>query len=100
MPQGSKVLLESLVQGRRSTHGNALGVAICAGADAYEQTFSGNAGTLGVTTAPSAGATTVGVDTGGGSAGAGGAAFNVDPLCSSKKQTDKSMKLLQFLQTT
>ena len=63
------------------THGNALGVAICAGADAYEQTFSGNAGTLGVTTGtPAAGATTVGVDTGGGSAGAGGAAFNVGDI--------------------
>ena len=63
------------------THGNALGVAICAGADAYEQTFSGNAGTLGVTTGtPAAGATTVGVDTGGGSAGAGGAAYNVGDI--------------------
>ena len=63
------------------THGNALGVALCAGADAYEQTFSGNAGTLGVTTGtPAAGATTVGVDTGGGSAGAGGAAFNVGDI--------------------
>ena len=63
------------------THGNALGVAICAGADAYEQTFSGNAGTLGVTTGtPAAGATTVGVDNGGGSAGAGGAAFNVGDI--------------------
>ena len=63
------------------THGNALGVALCAGADAYEQTFSGNAGTLGVTTGtPAAGATTVGVVTGGGSAGAGGAAFNVGDI--------------------
>ena len=63
------------------THGNALGVALCAGADAYEQTFSGNAGTLGVTTGtPAAGATTVGVDTGGGSAGAGGAAYNVGDI--------------------
>ena len=63
------------------THGNALGVALCAGADAYEQTFSGNAGTLGVTTGtPAAGATTVGVDNGGGSAGAGGAAFNVGDI--------------------
>jgi hypothetical protein len=63
------------------THGNALGVALCAGADAYEQTFSGNANTLGVTTGtPAIGATTVGVDTGGGSAGAGGAAYNVGDI--------------------
>ena len=63
------------------THGNALGVALCAGAAAYEETFSGNAGTLGVTTGtPAIGATTVGVDTGGGSAGAGGAKYNVGDI--------------------
>ena len=63
------------------THGNALGVALCAGADAYEQTFAGNANTLGVTTGtPAIGATTVGVDTGGGSAGAGGAKYNVGDI--------------------
>ena len=63
------------------THGNALGVALCAGADAYEETFSGNAGTLGVTTGtPAAGATAVSVDTGGGSAGAGGAKYNVGDI--------------------
>ena len=63
------------------THGNALGVALCAGAEAYEETFSGNAGTLGVTTGtPAAGATAVSVDTGGGSAGAGGAKYNVGDI--------------------
>ena len=63
------------------THGNSLGVSVCHNATAYEQTFSGNAGTLGVTTGtPAIGATTVGVDTGGGAAGAGGAAFNVGDI--------------------
>ena len=63
------------------THGNSLGVSVCHNATAYEQTFSGIAGTLGVTTGtPAIGATTVGVDTGGGSAGAGGAAFNVGDI--------------------
>tara|TARA_B100001057_G_scaffold95745_1_gene92206 strand:+ start:1287 stop:3281 length:1995 start_codon:yes stop_codon:yes gene_type:complete len=63
------------------THGNSLGVSVCHNATAYEQNFAGNAGTLGVTTGtPAIGATTVGVDTGGGSAGAGGAAFNVGDI--------------------
>ena len=63
------------------THGNSLGVSVCHNATAYEQTISGNAGTLGVTTGtPAIGATTVGVDTGGGAAGAGGAAFNVGDI--------------------
>ena len=60
------------------TWGNSLAVSICANADAFEETFSGNAGTLGVTTGtPAAGATTVGIDNGGGSAGDGGAKFTV-----------------------
>ena len=63
------------------THGNSLGVSLCSNATAYEQNFAGNAGTLGVTTGtPAVGATTVGVDNGGGSAGAGGAAFNVGDI--------------------
>ena len=63
------------------THGNSLGVSLCTNATAYEQTFSGNAGTLGVTTGtPAIGATTVGIDNGGGSAGDGGAAFNVGDI--------------------
>ena len=71
------------------THGNALGVALCAGAAAYEETFSGNAGTLGVTTGtPAAGATAVSVDTGGGSAGAGGAKYNVCLLYTSPSPRD------------
>ncbi len=62
-------------------YGNALGTSICANATAFEQAFAGSAGTLGVTTGtPAAGATTVGVDNGGGSAGAGGAAFNVGDI--------------------
>ena len=63
------------------THGNSLGVSMCLGPLAFEQTFAGNAGTLGVTTGtPAVGATTVNVDTGGGSAGAGGAAYNVGDI--------------------
>ena len=63
------------------THGNSLGVALCAGAAAYEETFSGNTGTLGVVDGtPAAGATTVNIDAGGGSAGAGGAKFNVGDI--------------------
>ena len=63
------------------TDGNALGVSICANASGFEETFSGSAGTLGVTTGtPAAGATTVGIDNGGGSAGAGGAKFNVGDI--------------------
>ena len=61
--------------------GNALGVSVCTSANAFEQTFTGSAGTLGVTTGtPAAGATTVGVDNGGGSAGDGGAAFSVGDI--------------------
>ena len=63
------------------TWGNSLAVSICANAGAFEETFSGNAGTLGVTTGtPAAGATTVGIDNGGGSAGAGGAKFTVGDI--------------------
>ena len=63
------------------THGNSLGVSLCSNATAYEQNFAGNAGTLGVTTGtPAIGATTVGIDNGGGSAGDGGAAFNVGDI--------------------
>ena len=63
------------------THGNSLGVSLCTNATAYEQNFAGNAGTLGVTTGtPAIGATTVGIDNGGGSAGDGGAAFNVGDI--------------------
>ena len=61
--------------------GNAIGVSTCASAEAYEQTFSGNAGTLGVTTGtPAVGDTVVGVDNGGGSAGDGGAAYSVGDI--------------------
>ena len=63
------------------THGNSLGVALCSSAAAYEETFAGNSGTLGVVDGtPAAGATTVNVDAGGGSAGAGGAKFNVGDI--------------------
>ena len=63
------------------THGNSLGVSVCHNATAYEQTFAGNAGTAGVTTGtPAIGATTVGIDNGGGSSGAGGAKFNVGDI--------------------
>ena len=78
------------------THGNSLGVSVCHNATAYEQTFAGNAGTLGVTTGtPAVGATTVGIDTGGGSAGAGGDAFNVGDIVHFQEDLVKNMKLLQ-----
>jgi len=63
------------------TWGNALGVSICSNAVSFEQTFTGNAGVLGVTTGtPAIGATVVGVDNGGGSAGDGGGAYNVGDI--------------------
>ena len=63
------------------TYGNGIAVSICSNATAYEQTFSGAAGTAGVTTGtPAAGATTVGVDNGGGSAGDGGNLFSVGDI--------------------
>ena len=56
-------------------------VSICANANAYEQTFSGATGTLGVVEGtPAAGDTTVDIDNGGGSAGDGGALFNVGDI--------------------
>jgi hypothetical protein len=62
--------------------GNNLKVAMCPSAAEFEQTFSGSANTIGVTTGtPAAGATTVGIDTGsGGSSGDGGAKFNVGDI--------------------
>ena len=61
--------------------GNSLKVAMCPSATEFEQTFSGSADTLGVTTGtPAVGSTTVGVDDGGGSAGDGGAAYNVGDI--------------------
>ena len=55
--------------------------ALCSSAAAYEETFAGNSGTLGVVDGtPAAGATTVNIDAGGGSAGAGGAKFNVGDI--------------------
>ena len=63
------------------TYGNGTSVSICSSATAYEQSFSGAAGTLGVTTGtPAAGSTTVGIDNGGGSAGDGGNLFSVGDI--------------------
>ena len=63
------------------TIGNGVAVHVCSNATAYEQTFAGNAGVLGVTTGtPAIGATVVGVDNGGGSAGDGGGAYNVGDI--------------------
>ena len=59
------------------THGNSLGVSMCIGAAAYEETLSG-AGEVSGT--PAAEATTVNVSAGGGSAGAGGAKYNVGDI--------------------
>jgi hypothetical protein len=63
------------------TYANGLAVSICSNATAYEQTFTGAAGTLGVTTGtPAIGATVVGIDNGGGSAGDGGNLFSVGDI--------------------
>ena len=61
--------------------GNNLKVAMCPSAAEFEQTFSGGSGTLGVVdTNAAAGATTVVIDKAGGSAGAGGAKYNVGDI--------------------
>ena len=61
--------------------GNSLKVAMCPSALEFEQTFSGAAGVLGVTTGtPAAGSTQLGIDPGGGSAGVGGAKYNVGDI--------------------
>ena len=60
------------------THGNSLGVSMCIGAAAYEETITTGAGEVSGT--PAAGATTVNVSAGGGSAGAGGAKYNVGDI--------------------
>ena len=58
-------------------YGNSLKVSMCPSADDFEQTFSGNTGTTGVTNGtPAAGSTTVEIDNGG-SSGNGGALFAV-----------------------
>jgi hypothetical protein len=63
------------------TYANGLAVSICSNATAYEQTFTGVAGTLGVTTGtPAIGATVVGIDNGGGSAGDGGNLFSIGDI--------------------
>ena len=63
------------------TYGNAIGVSICSNATAYEETFSGATGTIGVLDGtPAAGDTTINVDNGGGAAGDGGAKFNVGDI--------------------
>ena len=59
-------------------HGNSLGVSMCIGATAYEETITTGAGEVSGT--PAAGATTVNVSAGGGSAGAGGAKYNVGDI--------------------
>ena len=60
------------------THGNSLGVSLCSNATAYEETFTTGAGEVSGT--PAAGATTVNVSAGGGSAGDGGAKYNVGDI--------------------
>ena len=63
------------------TWGNSLKVCMCPSAAEFEQTFSGNAGTLGVTTGtPAAGSVTIGIDTGGGSSGDGVAKYNIGDI--------------------
>ena len=58
-------------------YGNSLKVSMCPSADDFEQTFSGNTGTLGVTNGtPAAGATQVEIDNAG-SSGNGGGLFAV-----------------------
>ena len=58
-------------------HGNSLGVSMCTSPEAFEETLNG-AGEVSGT--PAAGATTVNVSAGGGSAGAGGAKYNVGDI--------------------
>jgi len=61
--------------------GNNLKIAMCPSAAEFEQTFSGNEDTLGVVeTAGAVGDTTVVIDTAGGSAGVGGAKYNVGDI--------------------
>ena len=60
------------------SQGNALGVSICANANAYEETFTTGAGEVSGT--PAAGDTTVNVSAGGHAAGDGGAKFNVGDI--------------------
>ena len=61
--------------------GNNLKVAMCPKASEFEETFSGNTGTLGVVDGtPAAGATTVVIDKAGGSTGDGGAKYNVGDI--------------------
>ena len=64
------------------TWGNNLKVAMCPSASEFEETFSGNTGTLGVVDGtPAAGATTVVIDKGSsGSTGDGGDKFNVGDI--------------------
>ena len=58
--------------------GNSIGVSMCTSATAFEETFTSGAGEVDGATA--AGATTVNVSAGGGSAGAGGAKYNVGDI--------------------
>ena len=78
---GGKAALGAFAARSPGAEGNSIGVSICSNATAFEETFSGNAGTLGVTTGtPAIGDTIVGIDNGGGSAGDGGAKFNVGDI--------------------
>ena len=61
-----------------NSQGNALGVSICANANAYEESFTSGAGVVDGT--PAAAATTVNVSAGGGSVGDGGSKFNVGDI--------------------
>ena len=61
--------------------GNNLKIAMCPSAAEFEQTFSGGSGTLGVVDAiAAAGATSVVIDKAGGSAGVGGAKYNIGDI--------------------
>ena len=66
------------MQDSQVSQGNALGVSICANANAYEETFTTGAGEVSGT--PAAGDTTVNVSDGGGAVGDGGAKFNVGDI--------------------
>ena len=81
--------------------GNSLKVAMCPSATEFEQTFSGSAATLGVTTGtPSVGATQVGVDTGGGSAGDGGAKYNVGDIVYFQETDGSEYKVITIVNDT
>ena len=83
------------------TWGNSLKIASCPDAAAYEETFSGNTGTLGVVDGtPAAGATTVVIDKAGGSTGDGGAKFAVGDIVYFQESNGQEYKVTNISSDT